>query len=187
AVAAVLRGTPRIEREHCPVVGTKASVTRQKGLRVRKGRQARQRRCGSLAKVRVQRGKIGGSGDLLPARDDLLRGHHARTPCGAQRTGRTVAPASRAAADACPESSVVTKNIEPPAPAPAALPPTVPAARTTFSRRAISGVHISRSSACWCFQLSERSAATSATSNAPELPRPDPGGAAERVVSVHAA
>src|SRR5205823_3619312 len=56
--------------------------------------------------------------------------------------------------------SPVTKNMPPPAPEPAALPPSAPAAVTACSSRAISGVRISGSSACWCFQFSVSSAAT---------------------------
>src|SRR4029077_7481967 len=130
ARAAVLRRTPRIERQDRPVVRTEASVAREESLGVGPGQQPREQRGRALAKGGVQRGKVGRAGDLLAARDDFLCRHHARTPSDAQRTGSPSAPAVRAAADASAESSFMMKNIEPPAPDPAALPPTDPAPRT---------------------------------------------------------
>ena len=59
-------------------------------------------------------------------------------------------------------SSGPRKNIEPPAPEPAALPPSAPAARIAAPSRSISGVHMAGSSACWCRQFSSSSAPTCA-------------------------
>jgi hypothetical protein len=79
-------------------------------------------------------------------------------------TGRIRDPAALRAAAASRAFPFMMKNIEPPAPAPAALPPSAPAASAACSNRAISGVRMPASSACWCFQFSLSNAATRARS-----------------------
>src|SRR5207245_649636 len=240
ARAAVLVRAPRIEGECRAVCRADAAVGGEQSLLGRDGRHPLDHGRGALTQAGQQGRQIARAGDLRPARGEHLRGHHARTPVAAQRSGSMVAPASRAAATAGRTSSPATKNIAPPAPAPAALPPSAPASASARSSRAISGVRISGSSACWSRQFSPShfptrarsaarsasaraaanwsclppgipastvsryhacsaisrsdgrspraplSAATSATSSAPELPSPDPGGASERVVRVQA-
>src|SRR5438093_4749729 len=163
---AVRRRIPRIEYEGGAVLGTAAAIGREQRLRFRDRRKAGQKRRRALGEVREQSREIRRRGDLLPTRRQLLGGHHARTPSSAHRTGTTVAPAARAAAITGAGSSPVTKNIDPPAPAPAALPPSAPASATARASRAISGVHIPSSSACWWRQFSPSSAATRARSAA---------------------
>src|SRR5256886_2813715 len=163
---AVRRRIPRIEYEGGAVLGTAAAIGREQRLRFRDRRKAGQERRRALGEVREQGREIRRRCDLLPARRQLLGGHPAPTPSSAHRTGRTVAPAARAAAMAGAGSSPVTKNIEPPAPAPAAFPPSAPAAVKAFSSWPMSGVRISGSSACCCVQLSESSVATRPTSPA---------------------
>src|SRR2546422_2291977 len=77
--------------------------------------------------MREQRPEIRRTRDLLTSRRQRLSRHHAHTPSLVQCTGSTVAPASCAAAIAGRGSSRVMKNIAPPAPDPAALPPSAPA------------------------------------------------------------
>src|SRR5690348_13242234 len=164
--AAMSVGAPRIERQGGPVIGTDPTVRREQRFRRRDRWHAGEDGGRALAEVRQQRLQVGGSRDLLAACGQLFRRHHARTPSPAQRTGSTVAPAAHAAATAGWDGSCVTKNIEPPAPAPAALPPSAPAARIAASSRAISGVLIAGSSRCWWRQFSESNVATRATSPA---------------------
>src|SRR6267143_4442134 len=164
--AAVRRRTPWVERETGPVFGAHAAVGGEQCFRFRHGRETRQEQRRPLVEVCQQRGEIRRGGDLLAARRELLRRHHARTPSSAHRTGRTVAPAARAAAIAGAASSPVTKNMQPPAPDPAAFPPSAPAARSAVSSRAISGVRIPGSSVCCWLQFSESRAATRAASPA---------------------
>src|SRR5207237_5944364 len=160
ARTAVRVGAPRIEQQRRAVLGADAAVGRQQRLRGGQRRHAGEQRGGALAEMGDQRREIGRARDLRPARRELLRAHHTRTPSRAQRTGSSVAPAARAAAITGAGLSPVTKNMQPPAPEPAALPPSAPAAVTACSSRAISGVRISGSSVCWCFQFSVSSAAT---------------------------
>src|SRR2546426_2488412 len=166
ARTAVRRRIPRVEYEGGAVLGTDAAIGREQRLRFRDRRKAGEERRRALGEVREQGHEIRCPCDLLPTRRQLFGRHHARTPSSAQRTGRTVAPAARAAAMAGAGSSPVMKNIEPPAPAPAAFPPSAPAAVKALSSWAISGVRIPGSSACCCVQLSESSVATRPTSPA---------------------
>ena len=82
-----------------------------------------------------------------------------------RRPARSAAPAPRprcAAAMPAPTIAPHRKNIEPPAPAPAALPPSAPASRIAGSSAAISAVHIPRSSRCWQAQLAREQPADAA-------------------------
>src|SRR5207244_10677417 len=142
ARTAVRRRIPRIEYEGGAVLGTDAAIGREQRFRLRHKRKAGQERRRALREVREQGHEIGRGCDLLPTRRQLLGRHHARTPSSAHRTGRTVAPAARAAAIAGAGSSLVTTNIEPPAPAPAAFPPSAPSAVKAFLRWPFPGLRL---------------------------------------------
>src|SRR3989449_8172322 len=133
---------------------------RQQRLLLRDRRHHLEQRRRASLQVRAQGREIPRPGDLRLPRGEPLRGHHVCTPPSDHATGSTVAPADRAAAATASGPPLARKKIDPPAPAPAALPPSTPAAATACSRRAISSVRMPRSSACWCRQFSESSAPT---------------------------
>src|SRR5687767_3999575 len=89
-------------------------------------------------------------GTLAPGRGDPGDGrplHQTLTPSADQATGSTRAPASCAALNAI-AGSFTRKNMQPPAPAPAALQPRTPASAMVDSSAAISAVRMSGSSRC---------------------------------------
>src|SRR3954452_8653784 len=146
--AAVIARTPGIEVERRAMLGTDAAVGGQQRLVARDlGRPGKQPFI-ALGDARQQGREFGSAEDDVAPGLEPLRHQHCRTPWAAHRTGSRSIPSSRAAAIAGAGSFGPRKNIEPPAPEPAALPPSAPASTMARSRRAISGVHIPGSSAC---------------------------------------
>src|SRR6266480_3828463 len=164
--AAVGLGAPRVEHERRPIFRAHAAVHGEQRLVLRHRRQAGEQRRGALREVRQQGLQVGRRGDLAAPLLESLRRHHARTPSAAQAIGSNVAPAVRAATVAERGSSRVRKNIVPPAPDPAPLPPSTPAPAIAASSRAISSVRMLGSSSCCRAQFSLRMAPTRAKSAA---------------------
>src|SRR4051794_37281957 len=138
--AAVIARTPGIEVERRAVLGTDAAVGGQQRLVARDLGRLGEQPFVALGDARQQGRELRSTEDDFAPGLEPLRHQHERTPWAAQRTGSRRIPSSRAAATAGAGSSGPRKNIEPPAPDPAALPPSTPASTIARSRRAISRV-----------------------------------------------
>src|SRR5216684_483001 len=149
AGTSMLGRAPGIERERGAVVRAEPTIHGQQRFLFRDDGHPREQRPRSLSQV-----------------GERFRGHHARTPSVAQDSGSTVAPPAATVLVASRASPRMTKNMQPPAPAPAALPPSAPAWVAAASSCAIAAVRMPGSSACWCFQFSLNSAPTRARSAA---------------------
>src|SRR5438445_7045544 len=151
ARTSVFARAPRIERQGRAVIRADAAIHRQERLLFRNYRQALQHRLRALAQMRQQRAQIRRTANDRRASRQVLGSHHVFSPSTAQEKGRTRAPACATAGAAARASPFIRKNIEPPAPAPAAFPPSAPpppAAATALSSCANSVVRIPASSAC---------------------------------------
>src|SRR6185503_3217119 len=135
ASAAMLGRFPGIEHEQRLIVRTDAAVHREQRLVFGDGRHALDERVRAAAQLLTERAQIGRVVDDGGARRELFGRYHVRTPSRDQFSGNTVAPAARIAGAASRAGPFIMKNIDPPAPAPAALPPSVPAAAAACSRR----------------------------------------------------
>src|SRR6266849_5492654 len=166
AGTSMLGRAPGIERERGAVVRAEPAIHGQQRFLFRDDGHPREQRPRSLSQVDEQRREIDRAADFLRALGERFRGHHARTPSVAQDSGSTVAPPAATVLVASRASPRMTKNMQPPAPAPAALPPSAPAWVAAASSCAISAVRMPGSSACWCFQFSLNSAPTRARSAA---------------------
>src|SRR5205823_7829423 len=116
------KGAPGVERERHMVRRTDPAVHREQRLLRGNVWHAREDGPGALGQVREEALEISRRRDLLAPSGERFRGHHARTPSRAHAKGSTVASASCAAAAAA-AASRTRKNMHPPAPDPAALPP----------------------------------------------------------------
>src|SRR5581483_2472902 len=130
-----------------PVPRAHPAVGGEERLGRRDERPPGEHRLGPLDEPGEQAGEVGRGGDLPAPGGESVRGHHARTPVVSHATGRTRAPAATAASHARAGSPPTRKNMHPPAPDPAALPPSAPAVRIAASSRRISGVAMAGSSA----------------------------------------
>src|SRR5438105_1933345 len=148
ARTSVFARAPGIECQRRSIVRTNATVHRQECFLFRNHRCALDHRLRALAHVDQQGAQIGRSANDLRASRQLLGRHHVLSPSPDQENGSTRAPAFSTAAAASRRSPFRRKIIEPPAPAPAAFPPSAPTAATARSSCAIADVRIPASSAC---------------------------------------
>src|ERR1041384_138398 len=155
ARALMLVGTPGIELQRRPVVGADSTVHRQQRLDLGNHRRACEDWSVATLDVITQSAEIVVRANLRAAGGEAFGGdHEARPPSPVHWTGSTVAPTPRAAATAPAVAPGSRKNIDPPAPAPAAFPPSAFVSRITCSNRAVSSVCIPPSKACCHFQFS---------------------------------
>ena len=151
-----MRGrAPGIELERRAVVGTDAAIRREQRLHPRECGGSRAS-IGPARSARRSRQRLADrpSRSAAPRRSvELVGGQHGRTPSVDQRTGSRRMPERTRRLRAAADRRRPRKNMQPPAPEPAAFPPSAPACACR-SRRAISGVHMPGSSPCCSRQFS---------------------------------
>ena len=151
---------PRIELEYHRVVGTETSVHRKERLHAGDRRPVADDPRGPLGQASRQLSEISRLRQLFPASLEIRSDQHGRTPSIAHCTGRIRIPSALAPAIAGAGSSGPRKNMQPPAPEPAALPPSAPAVAHPRLETVHSGVHMAESSACCRLQFSLKSSPT---------------------------
>src|SRR6185503_9140822 len=146
---------PGIKQQRGSVFRAYPAVGRKLGLPLRNPRTLLEKALGLLDEPFQLSRQVRCAGNLFSASFDFFSDYHVRTPFPFHSTGRTVAPRCSAAFLARGSWSLSRnrKNMHPPAPAPAALPPNAPNSIMAASSRAISSVRIDESSACCSSQL----------------------------------
>src|SRR5580765_108358 len=146
---------PGIKQQRGSVFRAYPAVARKLGLPLRNPRTLLEKALGLLDEPFQLSRQVRCAGNLLSAGFDFFSDYHVRTPFPFHSTGRTVAPRRSAVSLARAGWSLSRnrKNMHPPAPAPAAFPPSAPNSVMAASRRAISLVHIDGSSTCCSSQL----------------------------------